>query len=499
VDSYISQQKSQMLDSLENQVRFSQLVAVIVGDKGMGKSFLLKRLQQRLDQEVIIASIDASLAMTDEQLDKSLSLQLGLSWQSSDVGLAQRIQNDIVQKVLISVDDAHLLSASCVDYLLRLNQQQLQFEESVLFVLLAGESSLPALISQTETYLNHQEMCVVFQIEPIQQTETLLLINALAEINPEIKKVHYDVKKLDYFWQLSKGNPAELNYHISRWLDDKAPPQVIEIADEKPTSYFSGLLYLVIAVGLVTLLIFQDDINQTIFNGNDSPEVAGETVKVPAIDNEKLADAKSAPKKKVGDNTVPLGEELEQANSDDLIEGGDTKDAPTKQQELALPVDQQTESEQLVQKKERIEEPLETDKPLVSNSNESDPISENNPPTSKQSKPDKIEVKAQSLTSDEQALLFMNSEGFAFQWVGLSDFNSASKYRSKHRFADKLKIYRRTTANKTLYLVVSGEFEDHKGAERALNQLAQQGILTKPWIKSIGAIQSEINRFQNSQ
>ena len=183
-------------------MRFSQLVAVIVGEKGLGKTFLLRQLSERLDEEVIVASIDASLAMTDQQLEKSISLQLGLSWQASDINLAQRIQKDIVQKVLISVDDAHLLSASCVNYLLDLNQQQLQFEESVLFILLAGEASLPSLVSQTDTYANHQEMCVVFQLEAIQQSETLMLVNALAVTNPDIKKAHYDNKKLDYFWQL---------------------------------------------------------------------------------------------------------------------------------------------------------------------------------------------------------------------------------------------------------------------------------------------------------
>ncbi len=511
MDQYISQQKNQMLDSLENQVRFSQLVAVIVGEKGLGKTFLLRQLSERLDEEVIVASIDASLAMTDQQLEKSISLQLGLSWQASDISLAQRIQKDIVQKVLISVDDAHLLSTSCVNYLLDLNQQQLQFEESVLFILLAGEASLPSLVSQTDTYASHQEMCVVFQLEAIQQSETLMLVNALAVTNPDIKKAHYDNKKLDYFWQLSKGNPAELNYHITRWLDDKAPPEVVHISEEKPTSYLKGGLYLAIAVALLTLLIFQDDVNQLISGSADSTAALDK-------DTEKQTVEKSENQEKLAESELPSNRKSKNPE----LEGQNAEESESEKANSEKPIAKKPVSE-------NAEDEIQNQQSGSKDNDESDSaVSENAEPEVESSEAEKTPATKDSaatgnstneeqsqasndvgnnqqpnnqvapLTNDEQTLLFMNGDGFAFQWVGLSELSAAVGFKNKHPLKSQLKIYRRRTAGKTLFLVVSAEFANRAEAERAQGQLPQQGISSKPWIKKIGAIQSEINQFQNA-
>jgi len=264
VEHYVSQQKKQLLDSLENQVRFSRLVAVIVGDRGVGKSFLLMELQARLEQEVLIARVDASLAMAEDQLKKTISLQLGLSWQDSDTPLEQQIKNNLSQKVLIAIDNAHRLSSSCQNYVLELNQNQLGFSESVIFILLAGDNSLPSMISETETHAQHQDMCVVFQVEPILENETQPLIAAFGHSATTALDGLYDEKKIRYFWQLSKGNPAELNYHVSRWVAEHSPAQSIELTQETSSSYGRSILYVIIAITLMVVLMNKSTLLKTI-------------------------------------------------------------------------------------------------------------------------------------------------------------------------------------------------------------------------------------------
>ena len=93
MDNYISLQKNQLLDSLENQVRFSQLVAVLVGEKGIGKSFTLDCLQNRLEEEVSLAHIDASIEIQEEQLQKVICIiitPIGLMTRKTTLHFCQK-------------------------------------------------------------------------------------------------------------------------------------------------------------------------------------------------------------------------------------------------------------------------------------------------------------------------------------------------------------------------------------------------------------------------
>ena len=149
--SYVSLHKCQLLDSLENQVLFADLTSVIVGHKGYGKSFLLEQLHKRLDGQVYVSQIQADSVMTPAQLEKSISLQLGLSWQASEQSLVEKINSTLEQRILLTVDDAHLLSLYCLDFLLglvnKLNEQQ-----NLIYIVLAGESNLAKKLNATPAH-----------------------------------------------------------------------------------------------------------------------------------------------------------------------------------------------------------------------------------------------------------------------------------------------------------------------------------------------------------
>jgi len=503
VEHYISQKKNQLLDSLENQVRFSQLVAIVVGDKGVGKSFLLMELQSRLEQEVLTARVDASLAMTEDQLEKTISLQLGLSWQDSEIPLEQRIKNDLGQKVLIAVDDAHRLSSSCLNFILTLNQKQLEFRESVIFILLAGDNSLPALIKETDTYSQHQDMCVVFPVEPVEKSETQALIAAM-DPDPLISaKGLYEQKKLDYFWQLSKGNPAELNYHVSRWIAEQSSSQPSEILQEEPVSYLRSFSYLLVAITLMSVLVFQEEINHFISISNAVTQ-----------NEETKANA---------DNKIEI---LRQANGG--IKGSGQKlktivDQPNAQQESAEK--EQNSNDKISDNKYDIEKSLDSKvveadpkniigKPIPESSSfdQADPtieqvtessavidLTRDNGTNSDKKEKDKMRVAdTVYLTEDEQELLLLADNHYLLQWLALSGKKASNQYVENHQFKDTMKIYRRAQSGTVLYLIVSDDFASREQAKAAKQNYENSGIVERPWIKSIKAVKNEIRAFQKS-
>ena len=506
---YISQQKSELLDSLENQVRFSQLVAVLVGAKGLGKSFLLEQLGARLKDEVAIANVDAGMAMSDDQLDKTISLQLGLSWQDSNADLATRIANTHSEKVLITIDNAHLLSASCLEFVLKLNQSQLNDKNSMLFILLAGENNLPALINKTPTFTQHPEMCVVFEVEPIQQSETRAIVNTFSHPNSEVLRELKSGSKLDYFWQLAKGNPAELNYHMSRWLDEHSPTQVVEVESKtQPTTILKAVVYCVLAIVLSSMLVYQEEINQWIAPEPDKTSALKEETSKPEASliedsSQKNNDIESEPLNRSPAEISEVDKQAELSKDSNLDlqleeqfdqELAEVDQPASEQRDSAInsvksPQEQTNLLGQASSKKARKTKTVDSDKaPTLENkarkkitqaaSNASEPTS--------------------TLTSDEQLLLTKSPQSFVLQWAGVSSLAAAEKYRNEHIAKEQMYVYRRANKQTTLFLIVSDDFSNRALAEFALNNYLQQGVKEKPWIKSLEAVHKEIKQFEQS-
>ncbi len=506
VSLYVSQQKSELLDSLETQVRFSQLVAVLVGARGLGKSFLLEQLHHRLKDEVAIASVDASMAMSDDQLDKTISLQLGLSWQESNSDLATRISNTHSEKVLITIDNAHLLSASCLEFVLKLNQSQLSEKQSSLFILLAGESSLPVSINKTPTFTQHPEMCVVFEVEPIQQSETRAIIDTFSHPNSEVLKELKNGSKLDYFWQLAKGNPAELNYHMSRWLDEHSPTQVVEVDTKtNPNAVLKAVVYSLLAIVLSAMLVYQDEINQWISPPSESnKEISDQTLanntplKLETNEKEQLAKQQV-----VGDSNElaasPTSEAQKKTKQAFDRELEKTEKAIDSAAESQLSTEKVTENQSEIDQATDLESSRKTKKTRETN-NPNNALSESQTqlPVETQSTKSRIEG-AQSLTTEELRLLAEDSDLFLLQWAGVSSREAAEKYRDNHSAKEQMSIYRRANNGKTRFIVVSDRFSNRALAEFALNDYIQQGIKEKPWIKSYELVHKEIRQFEQSK
>ena len=480
------------MDSLENQVRFSQLVAVIVGAKGLGKTFLISQLHQRLDEEVVIASIDASYAMSEDQLVKTISLQLGLSWQDSNDDLTQRIKSTHSQKVLVTIDNAHLLSPTCVEFILMLNQSQLSQAESFLFILLAGEKNLPNLISQTSCYTQNPDMCVVFELEPIQQLEAKLVAGSFSHPNSAMLEELKDNKKLDYFWQISKGNPAELNYHMSRWLDDHFPTEIVEVASGTTGTYFKSVIYTLLAISLVSMLVFQDEIN-SLFTTTPPLVVENTTESATALqeserfeENPSKVDSSTeqpfelegvANNAKQADSPVPVNEAKESVN--------DKLKAKTQDTDLVTENELKIGSESAQKRKTK----------AINSVIDSTQLPITAQPTSEVETIPKPSIE---LTQQEKALLNFESSHFVLQWAGVSSLNAAQQYKQAHTAKSQMSIYRRNNNDKTLFLIISDVYSNRALAEFAKNDYLAKGVKEKPWVKPLSAVQKEIVAFRKS-
>ncbi len=522
MENYISLQKSQLLDSLENQVRFSQLVAVLVGEKGIGKSYTLEQLQKRLDDEVCIAHIDASIEIQEDQLHKVICLQLGLpseqinnAEQSDSVEqfdcveqsehIEKSIRTHLRKKALINIDNAHHLSNESLDSLLQLNQSQINHQESVLFLLLAGDESLPKKISFTNTFKNHQEMCVVFQLEAIEKSEVGSLVAAISHLSLDEVEETYGAKQLEYFWQLSKGIPAELEYQVSRWKSEmpEEPINTDETAKEN-TSYWRGIIYLILGIIFVSILFYQEEINQIIMPDNkangglvntgeirlDSGNKSKKTMTKGIINTESI-------------NKIPDSEGHTNKGKIDKDKESESRDVSTT--ENIMTSNASTDEKERFTKEPTKDEQTKKTNPAT-NIQSSTEIKEKNElekapvieKTKTKSKIIKIESgneerSKSSLSKDEQFLLEQPGAYLTLQWVGVSQLENAQAFRSNHPLKAKMYIYKRKQPSGSyLYLVISDLFSQRSEASVAREKYQKLNYQGTPWIKSLSAIQNEI-------
>jgi len=501
MENYISLQKSQLLDSLENQVRFSQLVAVLVGEKGIGKSYTLEQLQKRLDDEICIAHIDASMEIQEDQLQKVICLQLGLPSeltnnieQSDNVQhIEKSIRTHLRKKALISIDNAHLLSNESLDNLLQLNQSQINHQESVLFLLLAGDESLPKNISFTNTFKNHQEMCVVFQLEAIEKSEVGSLVAAISNLSLEEVEERYGAKQLEYFWQLSKGIPAEVEYQVSRWKSETSEEAInIDEIVEENTSYWRGIIYLVLGILFVSILFYQDEINQLIMPENIAKDGVvnidknrlDQGNKTKKTINKGLINKKQASKDSIK-KYRPIIETPNVANVLELDLGENKKDN-LKKKIIDNRDDTSNASTQYNAEIIRKDE-------LQKNAKSKPAVTKVESPTEKSRQEIIVPITKLSLSKDELFLLEQPSAHLSLQWVGVSQLENAEVFRSNHPLKANMYIYRRKQANKNyLYLVVSDLFSKRSDASSARKEYEKLNYQGSPWIKSLSAIQGEI-------
>lgn len=513
--SYVSLHKSQLLDSLENQVLYADLCTVIIGDEGFGKSFLLQQLNQRMQGQIEASQIEAADEMSVAQLEKSIGLQLDLSWSEID-NLIDRVSNRFDRRVLLTVDNAQLLPNTCLEYLMMLVAEQLASKDVKIFVVLAGDARLAKKLNETSTLANNPNICVVFELEPIQQNETRSFIAEFQDIDEGTVEALYDEQKLDYFWQLSKGVPGDLNYQLNRWIteNEKKVEPVPETSSAK--KYLLGATYLSLAIILVFVLIYQNDINQFLEPKDSTQELTDESLSTPQLSD---ADANALD----NNNNKLSGQSTSELNVEPQPEASLTQsqehqlDSQSNEQGMVVAREPGTKTNN--QEADNVNEttvrkPTET---AISDETTSDSTAGTSQPDLTKSADslatdsgvsreqasnvvkeiDKNELPSSlTLTSDEQKLLAFDDSQFTLQWVGVSTLQAASQFRNSHPLRAQMSIFRRKQDGKTMFLVVSGQFNSRIDADNARRIYQQRSYPGKPWIKSVPAIKKEIDTIQ---
>ncbi|MGX5200684.1 AAA family ATPase [Aliikangiella sp. IMCC44632] len=486
--SYINNHKRQTLDSIENQVLYADLCCVIIGPQHIGKSFFLAQLAQRTSAQVAIAQISCTSQLMPEGINTQISECVGFDLAANGVNIIEKAAAKLSQRILVMFDDAEQLNQQARDYLLDIVKQQFTQKNTQLFILLSGTSKLAEQLAQSEVLKENPDLCAVFELQPFEQNETQHLIADFQEIDVGTALALYDEQKIDYFWRLSQGLPGQLKLQIERWLNQQevVKPEVVHAS--KAGGYVKALLYSVVCLGLVFILIFQDEINQSIDETETLENISPQSLELETPDLKrptKAAPSSSTRLTKQQDLAKPgLQNQPKEPTTAGLKTSQKVKAESNAQQ--ALSQDDIAENQESQPKANAEKAALSEQSPKTAQIEQTKSLDQ--APVSKQN----TSNKATDLTEDEVYLSTLSANLFTLQWVGLSSYESALSYRNKHPLKDQMSIFRRKTQQGYLYLVISNTYLSKVDAEHARVVYIRRDYPGKPWIKTLKSVQQDI-------
>ena len=485
---------TKQIDLLRNLVEYSDLLLVVSGVEGAGKTTFLDQFLLATDRRWKCCRIDARAAMTLDALVDELLDGFGLKARGDDAQgdetllhayLADVRANDDVP--LVTVDDAHLLPQICTEFLLGLARER---EHSGLRLLLCAE---PGRLGFATNDPKHVHVVVLQPFDEQQSGDyihTRLSYAGLGGDSP------FSASVIDDIHQDSGGLPGTIhslalhtlmaNTDISQLA---STPSVFGLVGRRPLKFTRPMLYLAAALliggGAVIFLrpgpglehVASMDTETT---GKLRGRVAGVTTQAttgepstPAGDGQGAGGAQPEPAPFTGSVTAKAPAREPQAAAPGVVRADAGSDAKVftlgengTSTRPAVAVSAATPGKDAVSAKDTGQ--------VVR-------LASNVTPTA--SSPAKTQA-----GRDLDWLRKQDPSHYVIQLVGTRDAAAAGKFLEDHELGSQGAWFVTSHENKPWYIVVYGIYPDNSSARTAINALPATLRARSPWPRSVASV-----------
>ena len=281
---YSGKQIEQRLNLLLHLVQASNQIGFLVAAQGTGKSCLLTQLHARSDDGLRICFI-ASKSVVDVASLLSQCLRV-FGIDDSEINMSNDVAT-LLKNRLIQLQKINIKPLLLIDDIDKLPVEVLQEVISWLLWQQDGTYLLQAIVSAKSemTTLNAlRDRMQIVDLPVLSETEVAAyLLQRLTSVGYQ-GELPFTEKDNKRFYRQSLGNPAALNHLAHQKLLGIRPTLI------RPVNInFSGLLrwmgLSILAISLISLLIFQDKVNQLF----DSEQQSADVIELPYLESEALA------------------------------------------------------------------------------------------------------------------------------------------------------------------------------------------------------------------
>ena len=490
--------RAQRLNMLYHLAQNSELLLLVTGSRGSGKSSLLNRFLDMDTDNWRHCCIHANTMMNPDELLIEIAEGFGLPQDSVNFGnvfdvLPKRLTEMKISELMpvLIIDDAHELPAASLAVIMKLSELS-ENNERLLRIVLFSEPQITEQLNSPELKEVRHRITHTLDMPLLSEQETIEYITHRLAVAGHHGDLPFTASQLKKIHKLSNGLPGLVNIHAREMLlgvDSSVPEQKIEPSTDRMRS--TVLLVSILGItGVVTWYVTQD-----MFKSIDGHEVR-EVLPIETRQPLPLL----PPSKELAPATVAtVGPEAkEEPQSETEPAEAPVKPTPAGSNQInpfALPAPAPTVT------KAKVSTPI--TKPVTLETPEQAPMpvaDEIKKPDSADKKVVAVQAKATPPIVDTSKtkpavkdwLSQQNPAHFTLQIMGSRKRTAVALVQRAHKIDKNSAIVRTSLKGSDWFILVYNNYPTKKAARAATSKLPRALQLTRPWPRKVKDIQSLI-------
>ncbi len=539
-NTFTIQAIEKIADSLEHQVQFSDLLLLVEGDHGSGKTVLYRQFIQTDITNTKILPMHAEATDTLVQIQQKISLHL------EDLGDANYLDENLKslqtfdQRPLVVVDNSHVLSDITLQELFRYQQELKQENNVILKILLFANSGMQDTLQKITDIQNDQVYVQHIPELPTDLCEKFILFRLHNAGYSEESLLENDALKR--FFKTYHGTPLSIMNQFAKLIDSAISHEISPDTGGKNKKIIASLL--AVAVIASSYPLYKVYLNNThkVTRTNETftvdSEVRGEnnndynhqklknkygasykSIEIvendtPTINN--TPDGIQQAVAKSPQNTIEIDSLKQQTEADpkpteiantstpdstnQTIETQNTANKPQLTVSIAVPKNKKQTIEAPLISPEKSPEPA-IEKPIkITEETIEKSVKKVIPKKPKPEKPKTVETQSnptiqQLNTSGLRTADWLKQQPkkrYTFQLLGSRNPETLLKFTQKNQLGNEAAWYKTQLKSRPYYVLVYGSYASRKEATKAIEALPTPLKSLKPWIKSMKSVQKAL-------
>jgi DamX protein len=522
---YSNPELNQQLNLIHHLLESSNLIILLLGKRGTGKSTLLRQTEHNANPNWVTTHIKTDTEITDEVILRALANTCNLPTDCGKTALLHLLDEQFANMEkkgrlpVLLVDDAHQATADALRLLTNC-ATGIGEQNGKCHIVVAAEPELEEKFGTIEITTSsderfHTNRTIAFTS---QQTRDYVL-SRLQNAGMTDDKLPLIEGCLDSIYDKSKGIPAEINRFSHLALMDLKQPETTSekyvekqpVPEEKrprkiriPISGFMAGLFAVL--GIASILFLQEQIN-TLFEPDSNTATPDVVEKSPATTQDATADlsgsstVKSLSEPDADRKSISIFEPVKKDQLKTKEDSSATREPDISGEKFAQSVKEPplgiNTSKTISSKADDNATPVKTEKPPTP-TREPEPAA-TKPSTQKQpvKKTDTKTAKATSKPGslpDKDWILGQDPAHFSLQILGSRNEQILKKYIDANKIAVNAKRYKVLFKGNDWHVLIYGSYKTREHAKSAIRQLPKSIQANKPWIRTFKDIQAEIRK-----
>jgi type II secretory pathway predicted ATPase ExeA len=215
---FFSAHYKEIAETLLNFIRLKKSIAVICGDIGTGKTMLVHYLLERLPDSIHpILIMNPHVSFIEILRYIAEILKIDVNGTEVLLDLVDQVKAALVeasrkgQRLILIIDEAHLLSGKSIEQIRLLSSIEIQ-ERKLFQILLIGQCELSSKLNRPEMRQLRQQININSLLESIDAVETIQYINHRLEIVGSSFDDCFKSNCKHLIFKMTKGVPRSINY-----------------------------------------------------------------------------------------------------------------------------------------------------------------------------------------------------------------------------------------------------------------------------------------------